>query len=183
MDAANVDLKGFTEEFYERQCIGSLAPVLETLVYLKRETSVWLEVTTLLIPGENDSEAELERASDWFAGNLGLDVPWHFTAFHPDYKLLDRPPTPPTTLQRARRIARSKGIRFVYTGNVHDREGGSTWCPQCGECLIERDWFSLGRWHLRDGACASCGFPVAGVFAAQPERHGAGRVPVRLGSD
>ena len=183
MDAANVDLKGFTEEFYRRQCSGSLAPVLETLVYLKRETAVWFEVTTLLIPGENDSDAELERASDWFAAHLGPDVPWHFTAFHPDYKLLDRPPTPPATLQRARTIAWAKGIHYVYTGNVHDRTGGSTWCPQCGGCLIERDWFEIGRWRLRDGVCAACGFPVAGVFAGEPERGGAGRVLVRLAGD
>ena len=180
MDAANVDLKGFTEAFYRRQCIGSLAPVLETLVYLKRETAVWFEVTTLLIPGENDSEAELERASDWFAANLGPDVPWHFTAFHPDYKLRELPPTPPATLQRARTIARAKGIRYVYTGNVRDRMGGSTWCPQCGACVIERDGYELGRWQLRDGACMACGFAVAGVFGGSPERGGAVRMPMRI---
>ena len=180
MDAANVDLKGFTEAFYERQCAGRLAPVLETLVYLKRATRVWFEVTTLLIPGENDSEAELEEASDWYAANLGPDVPWHFSAFHPDYQLRDCPPTPPATLTRARQIARAKGIRYVYTGNVHDPEGSSTWCPQCGQRLVERDWFELGAWNLSDGRCRFCGCAIPGVFESNPERGGARRLPVRL---
>jgi pyruvate formate lyase activating enzyme len=180
MDAANVDLKGFTEEFYHRQCYGQLAPVLETLKYLRRQTGVWLEVTTLLIPGENDSEAEIEKASDWFAANLGPDVPWHFTAFHPDYKMLDQPPTPAATLTRARAIARAKGLRYVYTGNVHDREGSSTWCPGCGQRLIGRDWFALGEWHLRGNRCDGCGFEIAGHFESQPGCWGGRRMPVRL---
>jgi len=178
MDAANVDLKAFTEDFYHRQCLGSLAPVLDTLVFLKRETEVWFEVTTLLIPGENDGGAEVDRASDWFAENLGPDVPWHFTAFHPDYKLLDRPPTPPETLARAREIAKSKGIHFVYTGNVHDSEGGSTWCPGCGNCLIERDWYRLGAFNIRGGRCGFCGRSIAGCFEDAPGTWGPRRLPV-----
>jgi len=180
MDAANVDLKGFTEEFYHRQCLGELAPVLDTLKYLRHQTRVWLEVTTLLIPGENDSEVEIEKAAAWFAANLGPDVPWHFTAFHPDYKMLDKPPTPPATLARARAIARAHGLRYVYAGNVHDREAGSTWCPGCGRRVIERDWYDLGEWHLKDSRCDHCGFEIAGHFDPQPGRWGRRRMPVRL---
>jgi pyruvate formate lyase activating enzyme len=180
MDAANVDLKGFTEEFYHRNCYGELAPVLDTLKYLRHETKVWFEVTTLLIPGENDSTEEIEKAAEWYAANLGPDVPWHFTAFHPDYKMLDKPHTPPATLTRAREIACSKGLRYVYTGNVHDSDGSSTYCPGCGRRLIERDWYVLGEWNLKDGRCAFCDFEIAGHFAARPGTWGARRVPVRL---
>jgi len=147
---------------------------------LRHETDVWFEVTTLLIPGENDSEAEIEKASDWFAANLGPDVPWHFTAFHPDYKMLDKPHTPPATLTRARAIARTKDLRYVYTGNVHDRDGGSTWCPGCGQRLIERDWFVLGQWNLDGNRCNRCGFEIVGHFDAKPGHWGSRRVPVRL---
>jgi pyruvate formate lyase activating enzyme len=178
MDAANVDLKAFTEQFYHRLCFAQLQPVLETLVYLRRETNVWFEVTTLLIPEENDSDAELHRAAEWFAENLGADVPWHFTAFHPDFKMLDKPHTPPATLTRARRIALSKGLHYVYTGNVHDIEGGSTWCPGCGKRLIERDWFTLGEWNLEVNHCASCGHEIAGLFEKRPGTWGAHRLPV-----
>ncbi len=181
MDAANVDLKGFTEAFYHRLCFGQLAPVLDTLKYLKHETNVWFEITTLLIPGENDSEAELHQAADWVAEHLGPDVPWHFTAFHPDFKLLDKPPTPPATLSRARRIALSKGLHYIYTGNVHDPAGGSTRCPACGKLLIERDWYELGEYHVQDGRCEFCGAAIAGRFEAQPGQWGARRMPVRLG--
>jgi pyruvate formate lyase activating enzyme len=181
IDAANVDLKAFTERFYRHVCGSELAPVLETLVYLKRETAVWLEITTLLIPGENDSDVELDELTAWIAANLGPDVPLHFSAFHPDFKMTDRPPTPPQTLTRARRIAMRNGLRYVYTGNVHDREGGSTWCPGCGALLIERDWYELGRWGLTpDAHCAACGHAVPGVFAATPGTWGAKRLPVRL---
>jgi pyruvate formate lyase activating enzyme len=180
MDAANVDLKGFTERFYHRLCYAQLQPVLETLVYLRQETNVWFEVTTLLIPGENDSDAELHRAAEWFFENLGPDVPWHFTAFHPDFKMLDTPPTPPATLTRARQIALSKGLHYVYTGNVHDSEGGSTWCPGCGRCLIERDWYRLGEWNLEGNHCESCGYEVAGRFECSPGTWGARRAPVRF---
>jgi pyruvate formate lyase activating enzyme len=180
MDAANVDLKGFTEEFYHQQCFGELAPVLDTLKYLRHETKVWFEVTTLLIPGENDSPEEIEAASAWFAENLGPDVPWHFTAFHPDYKLLDKPPTPPATLTRARDIAHRHGLRYVYTGNVHDSNGSSTYCPGCGRRVIERDWYVLGEWNLKRGRCAFCGFEIAGRFEERPGQWGARRQPVRL---
>jgi pyruvate formate lyase activating enzyme len=180
MDAANVDLKGFTEEFYHRRCLAQLQPVLDTLVYLRKETDVWFEVTTLLIPGENDSAEEIDRASDWYARNLGADVPWHFTAFHPDFRMLATPRTPPATLTRARDIARSKGINHVYTGNVHDRVGGSTWCPGCGAVLIERDWYELGAYNLDGNRCRRCGCEIAGKFEPQPGRWGARRQPVRV---
>ena len=180
MDAANVDLKAFTEDFYHRLCYAQLQPVLDTLVYLRRETDVWFEVTTLLIPGENDSREELDRASDWFAANLGPDVPWHFTAFHPDFKMLDKPRTPPATLTQAREIARAKGLKHVYTGNVHDRAGGSTWCPACGALLIERDWYELGAYNLDGNRCRACGVEIAGRFERQPGTWGARRLPVQV---
>jgi pyruvate formate lyase activating enzyme len=181
IDAANVDLKGFSERFYHKLCTGHLEPVLDTLLYLKRETRVWLEVTTLLIPGENDSDAELTAASEWMAGQLGVDVPWHFTAFHPDWKLRDKPATPAATLRRAREIARRHGIRYVYTGNVHDAEGQSTWCHACGALLIGRDWYVLSEWNLdAEGRCLACGTRCAGVFEACPGSWGARRLPVRL---
>jgi len=183
MDAANVDLKGFSERFYQKICGGQLGAVLDTLVYLKRETPVWFEVTTLLIPGENDAPAEIEAASRWFVENLGPDVPWHFTAFHPDYRMLDRPPTPPATLQRARQIARAHGISHVYTGNVHDRAGQSTYCASCGAVLISRDWYVLSEWNLTlDGSCCACGARCPGVFDGAPGTWGARRMPVRLAS-
>jgi pyruvate formate lyase activating enzyme len=181
MDAANVDLKGFTERFYYKICGGELAAVLETLEYLRHETKVWLEITTLLIPGENDSDAELERMTQWIAAKLGADVPLHFTAFHPDWKMLDKPRTPAATLTRARRVALANGLRFVYVGNVHDREGASTYCPTCGTCVIERDWYELGAWRLtQSGACQHCGSQMPGVFAGAPGHWGARRVGVRL---
>jgi pyruvate formate lyase activating enzyme len=181
IDAANVDLKAFTERFYRSVCGSELAPVLDTLAYLKRETNVWLEITTLLIPGENDSDAELDQMTRWIAEQLGPDVPLHFSAFHPDWKMTDRAPTPPQTLTRARGIAMRNGLHYVYTGNVHDRTGGSTWCPGCGALLVERDWYVLGRWGLtRDGTCAGCGLAVPGVFAAQPGDWGGGRLPVHM---
>jgi pyruvate formate lyase activating enzyme len=180
MDAANVDLKGFTEGFYAKTCAARLEPVLETLEYLVHETDVWVEVTTLLIPDLNDSDREIDAETRWFAERLGLDVPLHFTAFHPDWKLRDRPPTPPATLTRARRIALANGLRYVYTGNVHDRDGQSTYCHACGALLVERDWYRLGAWHLDEDRCARCGEPCAGVFEATPGRWGARRLPVRL---
>jgi pyruvate formate lyase activating enzyme len=181
MDAANVDLKGFTEGFYKKICGGHLDTVLETLVYLRHETEVWFEVTTLLIPGLNDSPAEIAALSSWFAENLGPDVPLHFTAFHPDWKMRDLPPTPPATLSAARRIALDHGLRYVYTGNVHDADGGSTWCPGCGTKLIGRDWYVLTTWRLDgEGRCQKCGTPIPGRFDALPGTWGARRRPVRL---
>ncbi len=167
IDAANIDLKGFTQQFYHKLCFANLAPVLETLRYLHRETSVWLEITTLLIPGENDSDGELHQLSEWIASELSVDVPLHFTAFHPDFKLTDRPPTPHATLTRARQIALSKGLRYVYVGNVHDAGGSSTYCPTCKALLIERDWYHLGSYQLdAHGACRFCGTQIPGRFEA-----------------
>jgi len=181
IDAANVDLKAFDDDFYRRRCSGQLQPVLDTLRFLRRETSVWLEVTTLLIPGENDSSAEIRRAAEWMMNELGPDIPWHFTAFHPDYRLRDGSPTPAETLERARAIALECGMHYVYTGNVHDALGGSTWCHACGERLIARDWYVLGEWNLdAEGCCRFCGARCAGVFDASPGRWGARRQPVRL---
>jgi len=183
MDAANVDLKGFTEDFYHRICAGHLGPVLETLEYLKHETHVWFEITNLLIPGANDSDREIDQMTRWIVERLGPDVPVHFTAFHPDWKMLDRPPTPPATLTRARRIALANGVRYAYTGNVHDSEGGSTFCHGCGALLIERDWYELGAWNLTgDGRCRACGAPCPGVFDGRPGDWGRRRLPVRLRS-
>ncbi|MBI3560781.1 MAG: AmmeMemoRadiSam system radical SAM enzyme [Gammaproteobacteria bacterium] len=181
MDAANVDLKGFSEHFYHKITGGHLAPVLDTLQYLKHETQVWFEITTLLIPGLNDSNNELEQQAQWIHDHLGAEVPLHFTAFHPDYKLRDIPATPPQTLTRARTIALQQGLRYVYTGNVHDHSGGSTYCHHCGEVLIGRDWYVLSEWNLAaDGHCRKCGTRCAGVFAGPPGDWGAKRVPVRL---
>ncbi|HVF15676.1 MAG TPA: AmmeMemoRadiSam system radical SAM enzyme [Steroidobacteraceae bacterium] len=181
MDAANVDLKGFTERFYRKICGAELASVLETLEFLKNETNVWFEITTLLIPGENDSDSELEQMTQWISDKLGPDVPLHFTAFHPDWKMRDIPPTPPATLTRARAIALRNGLRYVYTGNVHDSEGSSTYCPQCNARVIERDWYDIGEWKLdTTGACLSCGTQIPGVFAGAAGSWGRKRLPVRL---
>jgi pyruvate formate lyase activating enzyme len=183
MDAANVDLKSFSDEFYREVTLAELAPVLDTLLYLKHETDVWFETTTLLIPGLNDSDSELQAMTSWVVENLGPDVPMHFTAFHPDHRMLDRPATPPETLSRARSIAMSNGVRYAYTGNVHDEEGGSTYCHACGERLIGRDWYALTDWGLDEtGACTRCGARCAGVFEARPGHWGARRMPLKIGS-
>lgn len=165
LDAANIDLKAFTDSFYRRLCGIHLQPVLDTLLYVKNETKVWLELTTLLIPGENDSDEELDALTQWIAAKLGVDVPLHFSAFFPTHKLLDRPPTPAATLTRARAIGLRNGLRYVYTGNVRDLEGGSTRCAGCGASLIERDGYRLTALRLRQGACPDCGAPCAGRFA------------------
>jgi pyruvate formate lyase activating enzyme len=181
MDAANVDLKAFTEDFYWKVTGSHLQPVLDTLVYLKRETKVWFELTTLIIPGYNDSEHELEEMTQWVVANLGPDVPMHFSAFHPDWKMLDVAPTPPSTLTRARRVAMKNGVRYAYTGNVHDETGQSTYCHACGAKLIGRDWYDITAWHLdAHGHCQSCGVACAGVFEAEAGTWGAKRQPVRL---
>jgi len=181
MDAANIDLKSFREDFYRHVCGGRLAPVLDTLCYLKHETDTWLELTTLLIPGENDSVRELEEMSAWVAANLGPDVPWHFTAFHPDWKMTGHAPTPRRTLRQARDIAREHGLRYVYTGNVHDEDGGSTYCHGCGHKVIGRDWYVLTEWKLdAAGRCCFCATPCAGVFDPKPGNWGSRRLPVRL---
>jgi pyruvate formate lyase activating enzyme len=181
MDAANVDLKGFTQRFYHQICAGHLQPVLDTLIYLKHHTRVWFEITTLLIPGENDSDSELEEMTRWVVENLGPDVPLHFTAFHPDWKMIDKPPTPPSTLTRARQIAIKNGVRYAYTGNVHDHRGGSTYCHECENLLIGRDWYVLSDWNLTaEGCCKFCGARCAGLFEERPGSWGARRLPVRL---
>ena len=181
MDAANVDLKAFTERFYKQICAAELQPVLETLAYLKHETEVWFEITNLLIPDENDSEAELDAMTQWVVEKLGPDVPMHFTAFHPDWKMLDKSRTPSSTLRRARQIAVDNGVRYAYTGNVHDEVGGSTHCHLCGHKLIGRDWYVLTEWNLTaDGRCPGCGSTCSGVFASAPGTWGSRRLPVRL---
>jgi len=180
MDAANIDLKAFNEGFYFKLTGAHLAPVLETLEYVKHHTSTWLEITTLLIPGKNDSNEELEAMSIWIMGHLGPDVPLHFSAFHPDWRMQDIPATPAETLTRAREIAIQTGLRYVYTGNVHDKTGGSTYCHHCGALLIERDWYQLGQWQLENGKCQQCGANCAGVFEPAPGEWGARRLPVHL---
>jgi pyruvate formate lyase activating enzyme len=181
MDAANIDLKGFTADFYRKVCGAELAAVLETLEYVHHETRVWLEVTTLLIPGLNDSDAELEAMCAWFVEHLGPDVPLHFTAFHPDWKMRDVPATPLTTLRRARRIAVRHGLHYVYTGNVRDPEGASTWCHVCAAQLIGRDGYTIGEWALSPvGRCRECGTACAGIFTGSPGDWGPHRAPVRL---
>ncbi len=181
IDAANIDLKAFTESFYHKICGGHLQNILETLQYIAHETNVWLELTTLIIPGENDSDAELNEMTSWVVENLGADVPMHFSAFHPDWKMQDTPATPPETLNRARQIAMRNGVHYAYTGNVHDRSGGSTYCPNCRELIIERDWYELGFWGLNEyGRCHTCGTNIAGVFDAKPGNWGSRRVPVKL---
>jgi pyruvate formate lyase activating enzyme len=181
MHAANVDLKAFSEDFYHRLTGAHLEPVLETLKYLKHETGVWIELTTLLIPGENDSEQELEEMTQWVVRELGPDVPMHFTAFHPSWKMMDYPQTHPATLTRARQIAIDNGVRYAYVGNVHDPQGDSTYCHQCGKLLIGRDWYELSDWNLTEaGECRFCGTPCAGVFESAPGDWGSRRQPVRL---
>ena len=181
MDAANIDLKGFTEDFYHKVCYVHLQPVLETLVYVKRETNVWLEITTLLIPGLNDSERELEEMTQWVVENLSPDVPWHFTAFHPDSRMRDIPPTGAATLSRARAIAMKNGVRYAFTGNVYDPDGQATYCHHCRALLIGRDGYEITAWHLgEDGACSKCGTPCAGIFERAPGRWGSRRMPVEI---
>ncbi|HSB63635.1 MAG TPA: AmmeMemoRadiSam system radical SAM enzyme [Thermoanaerobaculia bacterium] len=181
MDAANVDLKAFTEDFYQKICGARLGPVLETLEYLVKETDVWTEITTLLIPGLNDSEEEIDAMTRWIADHLGPDVPLHFTAFHPDWKMRDRPATPAATLKGARAIAQKNGLHYVYTGNVLDPEGQSTFCTRCGARLIGRDGYEIFEWSLaKGGLCGSCGAPCPGIFEESPGAWGSRRRPVFL---
>jgi len=181
MDAANIDLKAFTEDFYHKLTGSHLAPVLDTLLYLQHETSVWLELTTLIIPGENDSRAELEKMTQWVVENLGSDVPMHFTAFHPDWKMQDIPSTPVSSLLMAREIALKNGVHYAYVGNVHDKAADSTYCHACGQLLIGRDWYQLSEWNLTEtGACKACGTQCAGHFATKPGNWGAKRMGVQI---
>ena len=184
MDAVNVDLKAFTDDFYWKICGGHLEPVLDTLLYLRNETSTWLELTTLLIPGENDDETEIDQMTSWIFENLGSDVPLHFSAFHPDWKMMDTPPTPHATLTRSREIALRNGLNYVYTGNVYDPEGSSTYCSGCDQLLIGRTVYELDAWNIvmdsGNAACAACGTSVAGVFEERPGHWGSRRMPVRM---
>lgn len=181
MDAANVDLKAFSERFYKKLCTGRLADVLETLVYIKNETACWLETTTLMIPGWNDDADELDAMTRWVVESLGPDVPMHFSRFHPDWKMQDVPATPPETLNLARDIALKNGVHHAYVGNIHDLDRESTYCHGCGERLIGRDWYTLSTWALDEhGCCRKCATPLAGVFEAVPGIWGAKRQPVRL---
>lgn len=181
MDAVNIDLKGFSESFYRKLCSAELSVVKETLQYIALETGVWFEITTLLIPGQNDSDEEIDAMTCWIVEELGEEVPLHFSAFHPDYKMKDIPPTPAATLTRARNIARRNGLRYVYTGNVHDENGGSTYCHNCGAVLIGRNWYELTRWGLdQHGNCRSCGAACAGRFDPEPGTWGARRMPVQI---
>ena len=181
MDAANVDLKAFTDDFYVKLTGAHLQPVLDTLVYLKRETDVWFEITTLLIPGHNDSDAELEAMSQWILRELGPEVPLHFSAFHPDWKMQDVPATPASTLSRARDIALKAGLHYVYTGNVHDTAGGTTACPACHEALIVRDWYRIDHYSVTpDGHCPHCGHAIAGRFGTFSHPFGNRRIPISM---
>jgi pyruvate formate lyase activating enzyme len=183
MDAANVDLKAFTDDFYFKLCGARLQPVLDTLVYLRHETDVWFEITTLLIPGKNDSPQEIEAESKWIMKELGPDVPVHFTAFHPDYKMTDLPGTPAATLIRAREIALGEGLHYVYTGNVHDAEGGTTYCPGCRAPLIVRDWYHIEDCRVGpDARCPNCHTAIAGRFETFGRAFGRRRIPIRLGN-
>ncbi len=181
MDAANIDLKAFSEQFYHSLCFARLQPVLETLIWLRRETRVWFEVTVLLIPGQNDSESEVDRLCDWYRENLGTDVPLHFTAFHPEFKLHSLPPTPPATVRRAREQALRAGLHYVYTGNICDPPGQCTCCRGCGQELIGRDRYDLTTWHLdAAGSCVACGTKLPGCFESEPGNWGGRRQSIAL---
>ncbi len=181
MDAANIDLKAFSDQFYKKVCHGHLQPVLDTLIYLKRETNVWFEITTLLIPEENDSDTELHNMCQWIAENLGKDIPLHFSAFHPDFKMISKDSTSLDSLLRARSIALSYGLRFVYCGNVHHLESDSTYCPNCGATVIVRDWYRLGQYELNnEGNCIHCGHKMAGRFDGPKGNFGSRRIPISI---
>ncbi|MDO9280936.1 MAG: AmmeMemoRadiSam system radical SAM enzyme [Methylotenera sp.] len=181
IDAANVDLKAFTDDFYFKLTGAHLQPVLDTLRYLRHETDVWFEITTLLIPGKNDSDEEITAMCQWIKKELGIDVPLHFSAFHPDYKMPDIPATPPASLTRARNIAIKQGLQYVYTGNVHNQEGDTTFCPNCHAPLIVRDWYQINHYHLtQDGSCPNCATHIAGCFTTQAGNFGRKRIPIAI---
>lgn len=183
MDAANVDLKAFSEEFYFKLTGAHLQPVLDTLKYLKNETNVWLEITTLLIPGKNDSDEELTAMSEWIYKELGPDVPVHFSAFRPEYRMSDVPATPTATLIRARNIALKAGLNYVYTGNVHHADGDTTFCPKCHTPIIVRDWFQINLYRLSpDASCPDCGTQIAGRYEAKVDDFGRKRIPIAINS-
>lgn len=181
MDAANIDLKAFNERFYKKLTGAKLQPVLDTIEYVAKETDTWLELTTLLIPGENDSEKEITLMSEWIIEHCGENTPIHFTKYHPDYRMMDNPATPKSTLEMARKIAMKTGLNYVYTGNVIDPEGQATYCPHCGKTLIERHYYEISNWALDSGCCSHCQTPIAGVFESNPGTWGNQRRPIKLG--
>jgi pyruvate formate lyase activating enzyme len=178
MDATNVDLKGFTEHFYQHLTLAHLEPVLETLKWIKHESSAWLEITTLVIPGHNDDPKQLWEMSQWIHDELGADVPLHLTAFHPDYRMIDTPRTPHQALIKARDIAIKAGLQYVYVGNVLDPERASTYCPKCQQRLIQRSWHDVETYELTANRCRFCGYEIAGRFGDQPGHWGTRRMPV-----
>lgn len=180
MDAANVDLKAFTGQFYKRLCLAELEPVLDTLKWLKDESDVWFEITNLMIPEENDSDVEIARMCDWILTNVGDEVPVHFTAFHPDFRLNSRPRTPEQTLRRAHDQALKAGIKFAYTGNVNDAKRQSTYCPNCKELLIKRDWYELGTYRMKGNLCGKCDHVIPGVFDGAKGDWGRKRLPISI---
>ena len=180
MDAANIDLKAFNERFYQKLTGAKIQPVLDTIEYVAQETNTWLELTTLLIPGENDSEKEITEMSEWILEHCGADVPIHFTKYHPDYRMMDNPATPFSTLEKARKIAMNTGLNYVYTGNVTDPDGQATYCPHCGQKVIERHFYEITNWQIEDGCCNKCQTPIAGVFEKKPGTWGNQRLPIRL---
>jgi len=181
MDAVNLDLKAFTEDFYWRVTGSHIEPILETILYIHQQTKVWMELTTLLIPELNDSPEEIDAMTQWVVEHMGREVPMHFTAFHPDWKMRDRSATAPYSLKRAREIALNNGVRYAYTGNIHDTQGGSTLCPNCGQTMIEREWYIIREYNLTDdGKCRFCGAGCAGIFAGPCGNWGAKRQPVRI---
>lgn len=180
MDATNIDLKAFTQTFYKKLCFANLEPILDTLIYLKNETNVWFEITNLIIPNQNDAIDELKQMCNWVLENLGPHIPIHFSAFHPDFKMLDTPPTPPETLINARQIALDLGLKYVYTGNVHHVEGDTTFCSSCNTPIIERDWYEIGTFKLKNGSCPKCKTPLHGQFNKTPGNWGRKRLPINL---
>ncbi|MCA9137639.1 MAG: AmmeMemoRadiSam system radical SAM enzyme [Planctomycetales bacterium] len=178
MDAANVDLKGFTEDFYQHLTLAHLEPVLDTLRWIANESSVWLEVTNLVVPNANDDMAVIRKMCEWIYDELGPDVPLHFTAFHPDYRMMDTPPTSPGALVQARAVASEVGLQYVYVGNVDDPSRQSTYCPDCGELVVARRWYDIGAYHVKGNACEFCGRSIAGHFLDQPGHWGTRRVRV-----
>ena len=180
MDAANIDLKGFNEDFYWRLTGAHLTNILDNIVWIVHNTSTWVELTTLIIPGYNDDRAQLQAECEWIARELGTEVPLHFTAFHPDHYMLDTPPTPLQMLRTAREIALEAGLQHVYLGNVHDPEADTTYCAGCGKALIRRDWYQLREYNLVAGKCPNCGKALAGHFDSRPGTWGPRSCPVRL---
>jgi pyruvate formate lyase activating enzyme len=170
VDAANIDLKAFTENFYGRITLTHLKPVLDTLEWLKNETNVWFELTNLMIPTLNDAPEETRKLAEWVFDHLGPDVPLHFTAFHPDFKLRDKPRTPPETLHAARAVAREVGLRYVYEGNIYS-DGANTLCPQCSTLLVCRSWHDVRENNLRDGRCPKCAFAIPGRWVNAQVAH------------